>query len=257
MSGKLIMDAQNIRSSVITLWLILTLNHQLMAKTPLLSHEQAGEWFSGGKKTYAFKGRGVFLRHCENVSKCGCTQTHRPRVITKLIYNLSRVIVSFQLNHMKGKHITPNLGLNSRLQLDCTSWSSQWYHQYPSSSLLYCSFAWQCSSLSNNGTGSSWNWQRALQHTQSHIISPFFFFLLHLSTISASSYFALSFSLLPLCRSLCYLISRHFHPLSLPSLSTLACLLSFHLLLFLSPPRVWMDWQLLFPHFTFGSLLFS
>lgn len=72
----------------------------------------------------------------------------------------------------KEKHITPSLGLNSRLQLDCTSWSPQWYHQYPSSSLLYCSFTWQCSCLSNNGAGSSWNWQRASQHTQRE---PYYF----------------------------------------------------------------------------------
>lgn len=85
----------------------------------------------------------------------------------------------------------------------------------------------------------------------------FLFFLLHLSTVSASSYFGLSFSFLPPCRlgTGASLLS-HLSPFPPSHLSLLIypCLAP---LLSCSSPLAWMDWQLLFPSLSFGGLLLS
>lgn len=149
--------------------------------------------------------------------------------------------------------------LNSHLQLDCTSWSPQWYHQYPSSSLLYCSFTWQCSSLSNNGTGSSSNWQRALQHTPSHIISLSYFLVF--TPFLLLLILPLVFHFYPL--SARHSLLSHLSPFSTPrpSLLIYPCspsLFSSSCLLFPSSlfplPFLWMDWQLLSPSLFFWQL---
>lgn len=210
-------------SGAITWWLILTLNHQLMVKMSL-----------SGRQIVSTR---TLAPHC-----------------TQCLYSCHMMwFISFSFSAHTHQQLTCNPALFSWIPITYSSiiclgalsshlWldsSAQWNHQYPSSS-FYIAISFDnvpvCPII-----GSSWNWQRALQHTQSCVISLSCFFLILFTLFLPLLIWLLVFHLDLLTgaqhwRSLIFL---HCHHAVLPCLSTLACLLSFH------------------PHFYYFCLLIS
>lgn len=135
---------------------------------------------------------------CQNVD----THTHRPEVNVKSTYTCFHLRISFfsaeSYERKKEKHISQGVGLNSHLHLDCTSWFPQWFN-IPLRS-FYIAVSLQnvhaCPIMVVEVAGT----ERKLYNTpRPYYLFYLLPFLLPLSTISASSYFALSSSRLPPC----------------------------------------------------------